>query len=259
MPVHAEPWAEGTPAWADVMVSDMKTSKEFYGQLFGWEFEEGSPEFGGYATARLGGHAVAGMGPVQGEDSPPPAWTTYLASDALDATAAKISEAGGQVFVPPMEIGDFGGMAVVADPTGAVFGLWSSGTHTGFDLVNDPGAVVWNEGMVGDLEAARTFYGNVFGFTFEPVEEGTAYDTVSLNGQPVCGLGSIELAGPGIPPHWRTYFAVADAEATCAKVAELGGQIVAEPWATPFGKMAAVSGPDGEVFLLNEGAPGADS
>ena len=199
MPIKSGPWAEGTPAWVDVMVSDLSRAKTFYGQVFGWEFEEGSAEFGFYTTALLGGHAVAGMGPVQGEDSPPPAWTTYLASDALDATLAKITAAGGQVYVPAMEIGDFGGMAVVADPTGAVFGLWKSARHTGFDLYNDPGAVVWNEGMVGDLEAGRQFYGDVFGWTFEPVEEGTPYDTVSLDGQPVCGLGSIELAGSGHP------------------------------------------------------------
>lgn len=254
MPINADPWPEGTPAWVDVMVTDLDRSKAFYSRLFGWEFEQGSEEFGYYATARIGGHAVAGMGPTQGDNSPPPAWTTYLAADGLDATVAKITEAGGQIFMPAMEIGDFGGMAVVADPTGAVFGLWKSGTHTGIDLHSEPGSVVWNEGMVGDLEVGRRFYGDVFGYTFEPVEEGTPYDTVILGGRPVAGMGSIELAGPGVPPHWRTYFAVDDAAAACATVTELGGEVIAEPWDTPFGKMAAAAGPDSEVFLLNEGA-----
>jgi uncharacterized protein len=255
MSINSGPWAEGTPAWVDVMVTDLDRSKAFYGALFGWEYEQGSAEFGYYTTAHIDGYAVAGMGPTQGEDSPPPAWTTYLASDRLDATLAKITAAGGQVLVPAIEIGDFGGMAVVADPTGAVVGLWKSGTHTGFDLTDDPGSVVWNEGMVGDLEAGRRFYAQVFGYTYEPVEPGTPYDTVLLGGRPVAGLGSIELAGPDIPPHWRTYFAVADAGAACAKAVELGGQVLAEPWDTPFGQMAAATGPDDEVFLLNESAP----
>jgi uncharacterized protein len=251
VPITSEPWPEGAPAWVDLMASDVDRSKQFYADLFGWEYEEGSEEFGFYSTARLDGHAVAGLGPTQGPESPPSAWTTYLASEDLDATLAKITAAGGQVFMPAMGIGTFGSMAVVADPTGTVFGLWQSGTHTGFDLYGEPGAVIWNEGMVGDLEAGRRFYGEVFDYSFEPVEEGTPYDTITLHGRQVAGLGSIDLAGPGIPPHWRTYFAAADVPAACARVSELGGDIVAEPWDTPFGTMAAVSGPDHEVFLLN--------
>ena len=256
MPINSESWAPGTPAWADVMVSDLDRSKEFYRQLFGWEYDDSSAEFGNYTTARIGGNAVAGMGPTQGADSPPPAWTTYLAADSLDPVLTKITGAGGQVIMPALQVGDFGGMAVTADPTGAVFGLWQSGTHTGFDLYDEPGSVVWSEGMVGDLEAARRFYGAVFGYTFEPVDEGTPYDTVLLDGRPVAGIGSIELAGPGIPPHWRTYFMVVDAAAACARVSELGGAVIAEPWPTPFGRMAAVSGPDHEVFLFNEQTAG---
>ena len=154
-----------------------------------------------------------------------------------------------------MQIGDFGGMAVVADATGTVLGLWQAGTHTGLDLWGEPGSVVWNEAMVADLDAGRRFYGEVFGYTFDPIEEGVPYDTISLAGRAVGGIGSNALAGPGIEPHWRSYFTVEDAAASCARVVELGGKIVAEPWPTPFGAMAAVSGPDDEVFYFNEGSP----
>lgn len=51
-----------------------------------------------------------------------------------------------------------GTMAVYADPTGAVFGTWQSGTHTGYNLYNEPGAVLWSEAMVGDFDVAREFY-----------------------------------------------------------------------------------------------------
>ena len=259
MPVKSEPWAEGTPAWVDVMVSDLNRSKEFYGQVSAGSSRRARPSSG--ATRRLVSGAMRSPAWVRcrARIRPPPAWTTYLASDALDATLAKITEAGGQVFVPAMEIGDFGGMAVVADPTGAVFGLWKSGTHTGFDLFNDPGAVVWNEGMVGDLEAARHVLRRRLRLHLRAGRGGHAVRHGVAERPAGVRLGSIELAGPGIPPHWRTYFAVADADATCAKVNELGGHVVAEPWATPFGKMAAVSGPDDEVFLLNEGAPQTDA
>ena len=55
-----------------------------------------------------------------------------------------------------------------------------------------------------------------------------------------------------MPPHWRTYFAVDDLDATIAKVVELGGSVVTMPFDSPFGRMAVVSGVGGEVSLLSE-------
>lgn len=264
MPVKQDAWAEGTPAWVDLMASDFEAAKNFYGSLFGWEFSESGEEFGYYSVATLEGEAVAGIGPAPsfGGDSgsPPPAWTTYLAVDDVEAAAAKVRDAGGTVFAPPMAVGDFGAMALAVDPTGAFFGLWQSGSHTGVNRYNEPGALTWNEAMVGDYQAGKDFYANVFGYTYTEIGgEGMAYSTVELDGRTVGGIGTAAMVGEGVPPHWRTYFAVADIDATIAKVTELGGRVVAEPFDTPFGKMAAVSGVGGEVFLLNETPSSADA
>ena len=164
----------------------------------------------------------------------------------------RITEAGGTVLMPPMEIGSFGSMAVVTDPTGAVFGLWQSGENTGVDRVDEPGALTWNEVMVGDYQSGMDFYSKVFGFTYKDLGDGLDYSTVELNGKPVAGVGTAAMVGDGVPPHWRTYFSVADAAETCAKVTELGGTVVAEPWETPFGLMAELTGPAGETFLINQ-------
>ncbi len=255
MPIKKEAWAEGTPAWVDLMASDFEGSKAFYAGLFGWQYDEGGPEFGGYATARLNGAAVAGIGPAQGGDAPPSAWTTYLAADDAEATADRIAAAGGQVMMPAMTVGSYGTMAVVADSTGGVFGLWQSGDHQGVELYNEPGGLTWNEAMVGDYRAGMDFYAAVFGYTYTDIGQGMDYSTIELDGKPVAGIGSAALAGEGVPPHWRTYFAVADAAATCAKAAELGGHVVAEPWETTFGTMAAIGGPDGEMFCINQAPP----
>lgn len=253
MPVKKEPWSQGTPAWVDLMASDVEAAKAFYGELFGWEFTEGSEEFGDYSNALLGGDPVAGLGPAQGPESPPPAWTTYLAADDAEAVAATISEAGGTIVMPAMQVGDFGTMVIAADPTGAFFGLWQSGTHTGVDRYDEPGALVWNEVMVGDYQAGKDFYGQVFGYSFSEIgDEASPYATIDLDGHPVGGIGPVSLMGEGVPPHWRTYFAVADAAVTCAKATELGGSVVMEPFETPFGIMAGITGPGGEVFMINE-------
>ncbi len=257
MPVKKEPWPEGTPAWVDVMVPDVEVAKTFYSGLFGWEFDQTSEEFNSYVTARIGDDAVAGLGPSEGPEAPPPAWTTYLAVDSAGAVADKIAEAGGNVFVPAMEVGSFGSMAIASDPTGSVFGIWQSGEHTGVDRYNEPGALCWNEAMVGDYQAGLDFYAKVFGFTYSDLEGDVDYSLLEVDGATVGGLGTAASIEAGVPPHWRTYFSVADAEAACRQAEVLGGRVIHGPEETgPFGLMATIAGPTGEVFLVNQ--PPAD-
>lgn len=203
-------------------------------------------------TRRIGADAVAGIG-VADADGPPPAWTTYLAVDDAGVIADRAAAAGATVMVPPMQVGSMGSMAVLVDPGGAVVGLWQSGDHTGVELYNEPGSLVWNEALVGDYQAGMDFYGTVFGYDFRPIGEGMDYSTMELNGEPVGGVGALAMMGNEGAPRWQTYFAVASAAETCAKVVELGGAVISEPSAMGgFGTMAALTGPGGEVFLINE-------
>src|SRR5436305_3640948 len=103
------------------------------------------PETGGYSIAELNGRGVAGVGPKMGPPEAPTMWMTYLATSDADATAVKIKGAGGQLVTEPMEIMDAGRMAVAADPAGAVFGVWQAGAFPGAQIVNEPGAMRWNE------------------------------------------------------------------------------------------------------------------
>ena len=254
--IHEEAWPQGTPAWIDLMVPDRLAAQAFYGPLFGWSFEVGGPETGFYTMALKHGQPVAGLGEPQGGEAAPPAmWTTYIAVDDVDATVRRAADAGGTVLMEPMGVMEFGRMAVLADPTGAVVGLWQSGAHTGANLVNEPGSLIWNEAVSGDLAAAQAFYGSVFGYDFADMSgPGFEYAAVSLAGksaeEAVCGVGASGARPPGTPPHWRTYFAVADTDATTAKVVELGGQVLDGPSDSPFGRVARVSGPSGEQFTL---------
>src|SRR3954454_22300655 len=122
----------GTPSWVDLSTSDVDGAARFYDELLGWEtFEPGdAEETGGYRMFTVRGKQVAGLGPVQ-QDGQPPAWTTYIASSDAEETARKAGEAGGQGFMPPVDVMDAGRMTIIADPTGAVFGVWQAGRHTG--------------------------------------------------------------------------------------------------------------------------------
>lgn len=259
MSVNKKAWPQGTPAWADLMAADLDVAKEFYAALFGWEYDDGGEAFGHYATARLGQDTVAGIGPSQGPDGPPPTWTVYLAADEAAEVAGRAADAGATVLMPVMQIGEYGAMAVLADPTGAVFGLWQSGSNTGVDRYNEPGAMVWGEAMVSDYQGGIDFYGKVFGYTFTDMGGGPEmiYSIMELNGEAVAGIGDLAMMPAGTPSHWRVYFGVADIAASCAQARELGGSVVDEPWETPFGTMATLTGPGGEVFVVNQAPPEA--
>jgi uncharacterized protein len=117
-------YATGQPAWADVTTTDVAAAAAFYAGLFGWRAQtDARPEAGGYTVFTIDGKAVAAASPpAPGREGVPPHWTVYLASDDVDATAARVQEAGGAVHVEPFDVLDAGRVAVAADPSGAVFG-----------------------------------------------------------------------------------------------------------------------------------------
>jgi len=120
-------------------------------------------ETGGYRMFQQDGQSVGGlMGQMQ--EGQPTAWSTYVSVADADETAAKVTAAGGTVVVAPMDVMDIGRMAVFADPTGAVFGVWQPKSFTGADLVNEPNSLCWNEVLTRDADADKRFYPAVFGW-----------------------------------------------------------------------------------------------
>lgn len=251
MTTHREAWPQGAPAWADITVPSLTEARAFYGPLFGWTFEEGGPETGGYTQAFLDGRRVVGLTEPMGEPTPA-AWCVYLATDDLLATAGRVVGAGGRVVLAPMGILGFGTMGLYADPTDAVFGLWQSGTHTGWDVEEEPGSVTWTEVMVHDQPTALAFYQDVFGYRVDDLSApGFTYASLSLGAGPLAGVGQYgPSAGSGAPPAWTLYFAVSSTDAAAASVTSLGGSVVSPPTDTPFGRMAIATGPFGEVFAV---------
>ncbi len=254
-------WPEGTPCWVDLGVADIKKAITFYSAQFGWDIEEGGPEVGGYSLATIGGRNVAGIGPKMGGEQQPTMWTTYLAVDDADATAAKVKGAGGQVMMDVMDVMDvmdLGRMAVATDSTGGVFGIWQAGKHTGVQVANVPGALTWNEQMSHDFEAAKAFYGAVFGYEFADMSTPDfAYATLNLQGRPAGGIGAYPPGVPaGTPGSWAVYFAVADTDAAVARATAAGGTLVHQPTDTPYGRMAMVSDDQGAGFSLMSASAG---
>jgi predicted enzyme related to lactoylglutathione lyase len=240
----------GVPSWVDLGSPDPDGAATFYGGLFGWESPEGPPEAGGYRLFELRGKPVAGLGPQMNPG--PPYWTTYVSVDDASAIVPRVLELGGQVIVEPMDVLDVGSMAVFADTTGAIFSVWQPKLHIGANLVNEPGTLGWNELVSTDVDASITFYGGLFGWGAETHGEGaSAYTEWKLAGRSIGGLmAKPEMMPAEVPAYWGVYFIVDDADASAARVTELGGTVVMPPMDIEPGRFALVTDPQGAMFSV---------
>jgi predicted enzyme related to lactoylglutathione lyase len=272
---------------------DPEVAVRFYGELFGWEFVDRMPADapGNYFVAQLRGRDVAAIGSQPDATPPAPTWTTYVAVESADDSAAKAKEAGGRALTEPFDVLDAGRMAVLADPSGAVFCVWESNRHKGAQLVNEPGTWNWSDLNTRDPEGAKAFYGAVFGWETSRVTPDEVGDQTMWR---LPGYGDfLEGLEPGlrsrqaaqgapegfedaigwlqpmtngaspddVPPHWSVTFTVADTDAIADRAAQLGGTITVPPFDVAFDagvvRLAVLSDPQGAVFSVNSFAPSA--
>jgi hypothetical protein len=207
------------------------------------------PDSGGYRLLTKNGLNVAGIGPLTGGS---PSWTTYFAVSDIGACAARVTELGGTLVVPPMDLpNDSGRIAFAFDPTGGFFALFEAGAnHIGAELVNEPGTVVWSELGTRDPDRATAFYDALLGWTTVTMPE-MDYRTLNVSGRAVAGVMTMgEGYPPDLPTHWLTYFAVEDTSATVDRCRELGGSVMNGPMDTPIGPIAVLADPTGAVFAV---------
>jgi uncharacterized protein len=267
----------GVPCWIDTSQPDPEAVLDFYGGLFGWEFENVMPEEsdGKYFVARLRGGDVAAIGTIP-EGAPPMAmWNTYIWVDSADETATKVRDAGGNVVTEPFDVPGSGRMAVFTDPEGAAFCVWQAGEHKGAQIVNEHGSLNFNGLNTRDVEGAKAFYESVFGWTTLALDAGEMWtlpgygdhlerDNPDLRKQlaemggpegfedVVASINPIPDDQPDTPAHWSVTFSVDDADATAAKAAELGGTVVVPPFDAPWVRLTIINDPQGAMFIAGQ-------
>jgi uncharacterized protein len=271
----------GVPCWVDTSQPDPAAAVEFYGGLFGWEFEDVMPagSEARYFIARLHGGDVAAVGSIPDAAPAMALWNTYVWVDSADETAAKAREAGGGVMMEPFDVMTSGRMAVLTDPEGAVFFAWEAREHKGARVVNEPGSLNFNGLHTRDVGAAKSFYGAVFGWTTLALPGGFEMWTlpgygdylerdnpglralVTESGAPaefadvVASINPIPADQPDTPAHWSVTFATDDADATAAKATELGGTVIAPPFDAPWVRMTVIADPQGAMFIASKFVP----
>lgn len=240
-----------TPSWVDLQTPDPKAAQAFYGSIFGWTTTDLGPEAGGYAMFQHGGANVAGVGPTMGEGQPP-AWTSYVNVVDAEATVARATIAGATIFMEPTKIMEAGHMALFADPTGAVIGLWQAGQHKGADVANEPNTWCWNELDTRDTAKATSFYTHVFDWEAQSAGfEGMDYTEWKNAGNSIGGMMEMPAAVPAaVPAHWLVYFAVSDTDATVATAEKLGATTFVSATDIPPGRFAVLADPAGAMFAI---------
>ena len=251
----------GTFSWVDLSTSDLDGGTAFYEGLLGWDHAD-SPMGDGavYRMFQLQGKSVAAASGQRDEERShgiPPHWNNYVTVASADDAAGRVNELGGNLMMDPFDVFDSGRMAVITDPTGAVLCIWEARANIGAELVNDPGCLTWNELSTTDVERAKSFYADLFGWTYDEVGTAEMPYTTIRNGDRMNGgirpLGDQEKQ-MGVPPNWMPYFTSADLDRSAAQVGELGGTVMVGPMSILQGSRIAVSrDPQGAVFALFEG------
>jgi len=259
----------GVPSWVDTWQPDADAAVAFYTQVFGWEAEDTMPAGvdGKHYMCRLRGRDVAAIASRPEEAPPVTAWNTYVWVADAGRSAENAIEAGGSVLKQPFEALDGGRIAIVADPAGAVLGIWQPGAHRGAQLVNEPGAWAMSALNTGDPDGAKRFYHQVFGWDTATFDAGGAEITMwtvpgYVGGEPqqpvrrdvVATMAPPSADGDGPPPHWSIDFWIADVDAAAEEVARLGGQVLADPYDIPAAglRQGVFSDPQGATFSLTQ-------
>ena len=252
--------APGSFCWIELGTSDQNAAKTFYGSLFGWtahDFPMGPNDF--YTMFMLDGRNAAAaytLRPGQRTQGVPPHWMLYVATDNADESASRAAQAGGTVLAPAFDVFDVGRMAVLPDPTGAVFSVWQPKSHTGIGIAGVDGTLCWADLSTPDAERAKQFYSDAFGWQITPGEKDPSGYLHIKNGEEfIGGIPPSAHHRPGTPAHWLAYFLVSDCDTTAAAAKNLGANLYMPP--TDFenvGRISVMADPQGAAFAIFKAA-----
>jgi predicted enzyme related to lactoylglutathione lyase len=250
----------GSFCWIELHTTDQSAAKSFYGSLFGWQANDmpmGPNDF--YTIFRLQGRdtgAGCTLRPEELSQGIPPHWMIYIAVENADAAVTKAQGLGGKILAPAFDVMDAGRMAVIQDPTGAIFCPWQANKNTGIGIAQVHGTLCWADLSTPDPKRASDFYSGLFGWQiFADPKDKSGYLHIK-NGEHF--IGGVPPAGhrqPGVPAHWMAYFQVDDVDATANKAKENGAKLHLPPMSMEgVGRMSVIADPQGAVFSIFKSA-----
>lgn len=246
--------------WYELMTPDPEGSKAFYDAVVGWNIGEGAAEYDGYRMINADGGFAGGVLPLTNDmqqHGARPTWLGYIHVADVDKAVAAIEQAGGKGLMTH-DIPSVGRIAMVTDPQGAPFYVMKpippEGRENEASDVFSPGKngrCGWNELQTSDVDAARRFYGDQFGWGSDEFMDMGEMGKYRFWDQNDTRIGALFDANNGQPPHWRFYFQVPSISAAKDVAVASGGTIHMGPHQVPTGDWIIVgSDPQGAEFAL---------
>ena len=246
----------GIFCWLELGTTDQQAAKNFYTSLFGWTVND-SPMGTGelYSMFMLHGREVAAgytLRPGQKQMGVPPHWMLYVSTDSADESAKKTEQLGATVLVQPFDVFTYGRMAVIQDPTGAIFSIWQAMSNQGIRARNEEGALCWADLNTRDTEAAKNFYSSLFGWEIVADEKDpSGYLHIKNRGEFIGGMPPSKHLPPQAPPHWLPYFQTADCDGMAARAKSLGAKFYLDPMTMEnVGRFGILADPQGASFAI---------
>lgn len=259
---HIDSHPPGSFCWIELATSDQAAAKSFYSALFGWiAFDAPMGPDAAYTIFRLEGRDAAAaykMFPEQRSQGVPPNWLLYVSVTNADDAAKRAKEAGGTVLKDAFDVGDSGRMAVLQDPTGAVFAVWQSNKNQGIGIAHVDGTLCWADLSTPDPQRASKFYSGLFGWQMLTEDEDPEHQYLHIkNGKHfIGGIPPAKFHSPKAPAHWLAYILTSNCDTAADKAKRLGGQVYLPPTTVEnVGRMAVVADPQGAVFALFQHTP----
>jgi len=248
---------KGRFVWYDLMTTDQEKAIDFYSEVVGWTTEDWPNAPQRYAMWKP---ATGGMigGSVQfppDQTSLHPHWLGYIATPNVDDTVEQSTKLGGKVVKPADDIPTVGRSAVLADPQGAIFGVFTpEGDAPGHEGAAEVGEVSWHELYTTDYEAAFKFYSQLFGWEKgQSMDMGPMgiYQIFQRNGRDVGGM--MNKPDASMPSGWTYYFRVPDINEVTERIKAAGGKITNGPMEVPGGDQIVMgSDPQGAPFAVHQ-------
>ncbi|MDQ6887131.1 MAG: VOC family protein [Gemmatimonadota bacterium] len=245
--------------WHELLTTDPKGAQSFYRAVTGWStqaFDESPTPYMMWTNNGVPLGGVLDLPQHLRDRKVPPNWLTYIGTPDVDRTLAQAEKLGGVPMVPARDIPTVGRFAVLGDPQGAVFAIYTPAREgSGSDAPPQPGNIVWNELVTTDHGKAFEFYSALFGWVKTTGVDMGGMGLYQMFGRP----GGIPLGGMfnktkemPMPPNWLPYVGVGDLDATVETVRKQGGKVLHGPADVPGGRIVQGMDPQGAMFALHQ-------
>ncbi|MGB5372623.1 MAG: VOC family protein [Polyangiales bacterium] len=252
----ATPELPGKFVWHNLVTGDGEAAREFYGELFGWEFEV--KDDGGYSVIRYHGRNLGGILDTSkdGKMSKRGHWLSAMSVPNLKASLAAVSKAGGKQLESPIDVSGVGRVVTVEDADGAVLHLLESSKGDPPDAEPAVHTWLWHELLANNSERAVEFYRSAFGYRVEALKmkPGKDYRVLWSSGEARAGI--LQNPFDKTRSAWIPYVRVDDPAALAERVPGLGGRVVLAPRPdVRGGTLALVLDPSGAPVVLQKWSP----